>query len=190
MYLGKQRIIMFIGCDRCGKTNIAHKLSTVTGMPVFKASSEHDAFLSCKTSKRELFLNQLRYADPRVFDILKQTGWSIIFDRGFPCEYAYSKVMGRETDQEMLRHMDEMWATLGTEIIWCQRKSYEGIADDIDPTMAGAKLQAIHDAYEEFAARTRCSVLRLNVDDEDLCREVNDILQFMGWQKRLRCGAV
>lgn len=174
-----QRIVFFVGPDMCGKTNIAHAVSQATGIPCFKASSEHDSYLSSKASKREAFLNQLRYADPRVFDVLKQTGYSLIFDRGFPCEAVYSRVMGRETDQVMLAHMDEMWASIDARVVFCHRSSYAGIVDDLDPNIKEVTLQRLHNAYVDFANVTRCKVLRLNVDDEDIVREVSEVVGFI-----------
>ncbi len=179
MYIGRQRIVFFVGPDMCGKTEIAKALSRMTDIPYFKASSEHDAFLSSRVSKRELFLNQLRYADPRVMDLLKQTGQSVIFDRGYPCEYAYSKVFERETDTKMLKHLDEQWSTLDARIVLCYRSSYAGITDDLDPTVKGEVLHKLHDAYADFASWTRCKLLRLNVDDEDLQREIDEVYHFI-----------
>lgn len=163
----------------CGKTQIAQALSRVTGVPYFKASSEHDSFLSSRTSKREAFLNQLRYADPRVFDVLNQTRYGLIFDRGFPCEYAYSLVFNRDTDLKMLIHMDEMWASIGARIVFCHRSDYTNVVDDLDPTVQGEVLQRVHDAYLDFFKFTKCKVIHLNVDDEDLNREVADIITHM-----------
>lgn len=178
--LPKQLVLFFVGPDMCGKTQIAQELAKVTGVPYFKASSEHDSFLSSRVSKREAFLNQLRYADPRVFDVLKQTGYPLIFDRGFPCEYAYSKVFGRETDLKMLEHMDEMWGTgLDASIIFCHRSDYTNIVDDLDPSVKGETLQQIHDAYLDFFSKSRCRLLQLNVDDENLNREIADILSYL-----------
>jgi|SRR5579863_1085758 len=179
MYVGRQRIVFFVGPDMCGKTEISKALSRVTDIPYFKASSEHDAFLSSRVSKRELFLNQLRYADPRVMDLLKQTGASVIFDRGFPCEYAYSKVFDRETDDKMLRHLDEQWAKLDARIVLCCRSGYSGIVDDLDPTVKGETLARLHDAYMDFASWTQCKVLKLNVDDENLQRELDEVHYFI-----------
>jgi thymidylate kinase len=183
MYVGQQRLVFLEGCDRTGKTNIAKALSAATGIPRFKATSEHDAYLSSKVSKRELFLNQLRYADPRVCDLLKQTGQSVIFDRGFPSEYVYSQVMNRETDMKMLMHLDEEWSKLGTIVIICHRSSYEGIVDDLDPKITASVLQTLTDMYKNvFASWSKCKIHTLCVDDEDLQREVNDVLSFIGWR--------
>jgi len=175
----KQTILFFVGPDMCGKTEISKATAKALGVPYFKASSEHDSFLSSRVSKREAFLNQLRYADPRVFDVLKQTGYGLIFDRGFPCEYAYSKVLGRETDMMMLAHMDEMWASIDARIILCRRMDYTHVVDDLDPTIRGETLQQIEDAYLDFFDWSRCKHLVLNVDDEDLGREVHDITTYL-----------
>jgi hypothetical protein len=178
-----QQVVMVCGPDMCGKTQIAKELAKVTGIPYFKASSEHDAYLSSKVSKRELFLNQLRYADPRVVDLLKQTGQSVVFDRGFPCEYVYSQVMNRETDLKMLKHLDEAWAALGAKVVVCYRTSYGGIVDDLDPNITEKTLLDLAATYFDFAGRfTKCRFHYLNVDDEDLVREVKEVLAFMGWK--------
>jgi thymidylate kinase len=175
----KQVILFVEGVDRCGKTQIAKELAKCISVPYFKASSEHDSYLSDKVNKRDAFLNQLRYADPRVFDVLKQTGYGLIFDRGFPSEFAYSKVMGRRTDMAMLEHMDNMWASIGARIILCRRTSYVGIVDDIDPEIDEVKLAALDAAYQEFACWTSCEVYQLNVDDENLDREVTEVVSFL-----------
>lgn len=177
--LPKQLVLFFVGPDMCGKTQIAQELAKVTGVPYFKASSEHDSFLSSRASKREAFLNQLRYADPRVFDVLKQTGYGLIFDRGFPCEFAYSTVFKRDTDMNMLVHMDEMWASIDARIIFCSRSSYAGIEDDLDTSIKEETLQRIHLAYEGFFMWSKCKHFKLNVDDEDLNREVSDIINYL-----------
>lgn len=177
----KQSVVMVVGPDMTGKSQIAKELARITLTPYYKASSEHDAFLSSRLSKNELFLNQLRYADPRVFDLFKQCSFNAIFDRAYPCERVYSEVFYRVTDDAMLEHLDQQWASIGTKVILCQRSSYEGITDDLDPTVGQETLQKLHVAYDAFASWTKCSVLKLNVDDENLEREVNECMKFMGY---------
>jgi hypothetical protein len=177
--LPKQLLLFFVGPDMCGKTEIAHEVSKVIDVPYFKATSEHTSFLSSRVSTNDQFKNQLRFADPRVYDLLRQTGHSVIFDRGFPCEYAYSQVLGRETDMTMIKHMDEAWASLDARIIFCYRSSYKGIVDDLDPTINESMLDKLDAAYCDFMDSTKCKVLELNVDDEDLNREVTDIITYL-----------
>ncbi len=181
MLMPPQRIVMFVGPDRCGKTQIAHELSRITQIPYFKATSEHTTFLSSRYEVNDQFINQLRFADPRVFDLLKQTKHSVIFDRAYPCEFAYSQVLRRDTDMKMLHHVDESWASLNTTIVFCHRTSYAGIKDDLDPSIEEEHLTELHRAYEQFIAWTKCKVLGLNVDDENLQREVDEILTYMGY---------
>lgn len=181
----KQTILIVIGPDMVGKTNIVKELSRITRIPSFKATSECTSFLSSRVARDDQFLNQLRFADPRVVDLLRQTSHSVIFDRGFPCEYAYSKVFDRETDMTTLKHLDEAYAALGAVIIFCQRSSYVGIKDDLDPTIEEHTLLDLHNAYEEFAQWTRCHLLRLNVDDENLDREVRDVVNFIQTQDKM-----
>ena len=175
----KQRLVFFVGPDMCGKTEISREVSQKLGIPYFKATSEHTSFLSSRVSKNDQFMNQLRFADPRVYDLLRQTGHSVVFDRGFPCEYAYSRVLARETDMKMVHHMDEAWASLGACVILCHRSSYTGIVDDLDPSIEVNMLTKLHAAYWEFASWTKCRLLKLNVDDENLDREANEIITFI-----------
>jgi hypothetical protein len=167
-----QRIIAFCGPDMCGKTQIAIELSKRTGIPYFKATGEHTDFLL----NPERFIQSLRYSDTRTLDLFQQCGYSIILDRCWACEYVYSKVLNRKTDLKVLKNIDNGFARLGAEIIITQRSSYEGIVDDLDPgRLRDKKLQQIHDTYQEFATWTSCNVIHLNVDDENIEREIAEI---------------
>jgi thymidylate kinase len=170
-----QRIIAFGGPDMCGKTQIAQALSRRINVPYFKASSEHQSFLK----EQNQFLMQLRYADPRMLDFLRQTGHSAIFDRAWPCEWAYSKFFGRETDLNQLRVIDDGFAALRTLVVVCYRSSYRNIADDLDSRIGPDQLAAIEHLYHDFAVWTSCKTMFLNVDDEDLDREVSDIIKVL-----------
>lgn len=171
-----QRLVFVCGPDMCGKTQIAHELANRLDVPYFKASSEHTSYFS----RQDRFLNELRFADMRVADLLAQTGYSLVFDRGYPCEWVYSRVMSRQTDLEILRREDDVYAQLGACIVVCYRSSYLGIVDDLDPGITAGTLAALNDEYREFVRTfTKCRVLMLCVDDEDLDREVNEIVKFL-----------
>lgn len=174
--MSEQRIIAVVGPDMCGKTEISKALSKKLGLPYYKAASEHDTYLR----HPDRFVQQLRYADTRMSDFLKQTGYSVIFDRAWPCEFAYSTVFQRETDVDILHKIDDVYAKMGARVIICHRTSYEGIVDDIDPTTKEERLKKLDEAYQSFAMWTKCSTLVLNVDDENLKRELVDITKWMG----------
>jgi hypothetical protein len=174
-----QQIVVLSGPDMCGKTQIANELSRRTGIPCFKASTEHQSFLN----EQNKFLLQLRYADPRALDIITQTGCSIIMDRGWPCEFAYSRFFNRDTDLEQLRRIDDGYAALGALVVFCYRTSYDGLVDDLSSRLGPSALASIDKSYRDFLRWTSCRTKLLNVDDEDLDREVGELLDAMHEQQ-------
>ena len=172
----KQLVLLCGGPDRCGKTNILRELEKRLSIPYYKAAGEHENFVS----SQDKFVNELRYADPRVADILYQTGFSILIDRAYMCEWVYSQYFNRETDMKMLRIMDDAYLKLGAKIVICTRKSFVGIQDDLDPSLNETALQKLSDLYMDFVRWTKCSTHVLYVDDEDLDREVSEIITFLG----------
>jgi hypothetical protein len=171
-----QTIISFVGADGCGKTHIAKKLSSAIGVRYFKASDERSSF----TNAKDRFLMNIRYASPAILDIIKQTNSSIIFDRNYPCEYAYSKLYNRETDIEAIRMIDEEYSRLGHVIIHCYRKDYSNVTDDLDVSLTGKKLELLSSYYDDFLLNiSKCKSFKLCVDDENLKREIKDILNFL-----------
>jgi ABC-type cobalamin/Fe3+-siderophores transport system ATPase subunit len=156
----KQHVICVVGPDRIGKTTMVKLLSHCLNIPSYKASKEQSDFLN----SQDKFLQQLRLADPRQLDLLEQIKFSMIMDRGWVCEYPYSKLYGRSTDFNQLMQNDARYAALGTKIVFLYRTSYAGLQDDLDPTLTDKRLQIIHDGYEEFFQITRCEVVKLCVD--------------------------
>lgn len=166
---------MFVGPDRCGKTQIAKELSKILKIPVYKASSEHENFLN----KQNHFLNDLQYADPARLDLIKQLNCSIIFDRWFPCEFVYSTFFNRETDLKAIAFLDSEYAKLDTKIIFCTRKSFVGIQDDLNSVLNQKALEQISIIYEDFLQQSMCVSYKLYVDDENLNREIKEIIEFL-----------
>ena len=64
-------------------------------------------------------------------------------------------------------------------LVLCYRSSFAGINDDLDPLINEVILNKLQDKYFEFASWTKCKLLKLNVDDENLNREINEVLKFM-----------
>jgi len=168
-----QNVIIFEGPDRTGKSNIAQEVSRRLYVPYFKNKDEVKNFLDPK----DYYVNVMRYADPYFLSYLKQTGHSVIIDRHYPSEWVYSTVFNRKTDMEAARRTDEAMAALGAKIVICWRSSYANREDDDFPTViTEEKLQKIHDGYVKFREWTKCESIWLNVDDENLNREVEDVL--------------
>lgn len=175
MSVDRQRVIIFDGPDMCGKTNIAQALARHTGIQYFKNNIERDAF----TDDPKYFSSASRYIDTYMSNFLASTGVSVIFDRNFPSEYVYPVVFGRTRDLNVLRRIDEMHARMGTLIIVPYRSSFEGITDDVHSNITANVLKRIDDLYVEFCAWTKCSTLRLCVDDGDIEREMEDVVKFI-----------
>ncbi len=175
--MSEQKIVVLVGPDRCGKTNIINELSARTGIPTFKAKVQREFFVGDRSN----FLPFLRYGETTVLDMVEQLKLSVLFDRLWPCEWVYSRCFGRFTDDEVVKRLDERYAALNALIVVCRRASYVGVIDDDDPSIKEETLVKLDRLYSEFAeqAKTRCE--SLYVDDEDLDREVTQIL---GWMRQ------
>jgi thymidylate kinase len=170
----KQQVVIFDGADRCGKTEMSRALASRLEIPYFKNTAEWDAF----SSSPDYFANAMKYGDDFFYRFLRDTGISCVLDRSYPSEWVYSKVYRRKTFNDALSNIDSVAASFGTKIVIPYRSSYAGLKDhvhDIDEVA----LQRLHDTYFEFSKWTKCEVLELCVDDENLDREIEDILNFM-----------
>jgi thymidylate kinase len=173
-----QTIVILDGADNTGKTNIGKALSFVIGVPYFKNKDEHRYFLK----DPEYFIHAIRYVDTYFTSYLETSGASIILDRAWPSEWIYSQALGRKTDMQVLRDLDDRHAALGTNIVIPYRTDYSSFKDDYQ--QVNDNIQRIHDLYMEFAGWTKCKCLKLNVDDENLNREIFEIKEFISSETR------
>lgn len=165
-----QRIVIFDGPDSCGKSEMAKELSHRLGIPYFKNHDEHKYFLI----DPKYFLNAIRYVDTYFTSYLESSGASVILDRAWPSEWIYSQALHRETDFDLLRELDNRHAKLGTVIVIPRRSNYSNMRDDYESI--SRNIVKIDDLYGEFIKWTNCKVIELNVDDEDLEREMQEII--------------
>ena len=170
-----QTIIIFEGPDGCGKTNMAHGLSGKIGAPYFKNKDEWKHF----QDDPSYFVNALTYGDPYFLSYLEQTKASVIVDRWYPSEWVYSQVFDRPTNMGVLRAIDDRAASLGAKIIIPTRTSYSNVVDQFADIVTPDLLATVHDYYLAFKDWTKCESLVINVDDEDLDRELAEILEFI-----------
>lgn len=168
--------VAFIGPDMTGKSNIAAALSELTSLPVFKNSREWET----KLASEEYFLNLLRFGGPFLMDFMLQTQVSVILDRFYPCELAYAKAFGRETDMQAIEWMDEKFSEAEGKFILCLKKDYSTLIDDVYPDqLSGKKLKEIEKHYLDFLDMTKCDYLVLYTDDEDLQGQISKITRFL-----------
>ena len=168
-------LLAFEGPDRCGKSEMAAELSRQLGVPVFKNSGEWFTDLRDPS----YFKNLLTYGATFLADFLCQTRVSAIMDRNYASEWVYARYFGRETDDVVLRKVDEKFAEAGGKIVICRRKSYNGIRDDLHSYIDSHALEGLDSLYQEFEKWTKCEVLTIWVDDENLERETLEIREWL-----------
>jgi len=167
--------IVIEGTDQCGKTEIAKELASRLGMVYFKNRVEWKVF---DDNPEKAFDGIVRFGDPMLLDFIDQSGSKVIFDRAWPSEWVYSNVFNRESFTEGVRSLDNWHALNNTHIIICTRKNLK--VDDLFPEKLNLKrVKEIDNEYREFAKWTNCKCHFLSVDDENLDREIDEILDFL-----------
>lgn len=170
-------ILAFIGPDMTGKSNIANCLSKDLGIPVFKNTGEWKADLSSD----DYYLNLLKFGGTFLMDFLLQVRPAAILDRFYPCEYAYSAIFGRKTNENLILKLDEKFASIDGKLIFCYKKSYTGVQDDLFPDDINDKtLKKIEERYRMFLSKTKCDVLFLETSDMNLKNQISEIKRFLG----------
>lgn len=152
-----QRLIIMEGPDGCGKTNIGKALSRYYNIPYFKISTEADNWRNNK------FKEALEFDQTWASQFFEQTGISAICDRMYPSEWTYSKVYSRQTNPDVLEHVDEKFARCNCIIIICRRRDYSVVSDDLVKGID--TLELIDYQYGAFIEWTRCSKIEIYVDD-------------------------
>jgi hypothetical protein len=177
MKSASQQVIIFEGPDGVGKTEIARELARRLEIPYFKPRVERANWKMGGDS----FLNELRYGEIRELELVRQTGLSMVKDRGYPSEHVYSKVFGRQTDVDLLSSFDAAYAQLGVTVIICLMSDY-GQARPDDLVDAG-KIWRLHDAYLEFKNLSLCKTYSIYTDllGKDIERQMRYIEEVTGW---------
>lgn len=157
--------IIVVGPDRVGKTTTVKHISERLGVPSFKCPAEKRIF-------KEGGRSSLAF-DYTLTHLLQQTGFRFVSDRGYPCEWTYSKVFGRETDEHLLELIDVSHAHLGTKILYLYSSKPPREEDDIVPA---EKYEDIRRTYDKFAEWSACKVTSIDVCDMlDAFAEGDDI---------------
>ncbi len=163
------------GPDMCGKSEIAKELAVRLKHSYYKNSGEWDADLR----STEYFKNLLIYGGTLMTDLLCQVKPDVVLDRYYPSEFAYSSVFGRETRVDLLKKIDDRFAAAGGRHVICRRKSYANMRDDLHKYVDSSYLEKLDTAYQSFTEWTSCPTFTLWVDDEDLVREMKDVLSWL-----------
>lgn len=165
-----QKIVIFDSPDGTGKTNIANGLSKKIGVPYFRMDTQHDNW------RKKRFQEALEFDQTYIASFLRQTHGNVIMDRAYPSEWVYSKVFKRETNEQVLERVDREFAQMGAYIIVPLRRDYANNRED--EVVPKEKLQALHDTYLAFCQWSRCTTIKIFVDDfsDDLEKELAAIV--------------
>lgn len=172
--------ILVVGPDRVGKTTLVQHMSQMTNIPAFKCPSEKQIFKQGGRSSLAF--------DYTLTHFIHQTGYRFISDRAYPCEWVYSRVFGRETDQELLEKIDEQHTNLGTKILFAYSSEEPREEDDLVPS---EKYWDVVLGYRQFMDWTNCDVaivdtarmLRSYQDGGDISKYVaEEVLEMLGFE--------
>ena len=161
------------GCDKTLKSLFAERLTHLLHVPTYKNKGEWSSKLDSSTYWRDL----LEFGGTFLIDFMEQVRPSVILDRFYPSEWVYSQVFNRETNFEVLRWMDERFNAMGGIIILFRRRSYQGFVDDLHVEIDATMLERLDAKYEEFKSWTKCRVVEVWLETEDLQKETDYIIQ-------------
>lgn len=164
--------IVFIGPDKSGKTTIAKELSQRLNWTYFKNTNEASLF------KENNHLQNFKINGPYLLNLLKSGVKNIIFDRGIPCEYAYSKAYNRETDEQLIFSLDEEYAKLDTLIIYVDRLDYKKELFD-EKIIDFENIKNIESHYQYFLNKTKCKFVHITTIGDNYDFQISYILAFI-----------
>lgn len=148
--------IFVVGPDGTGKTEVSTRLAAALGIPRFKCPTERDMF------KDGSFKEHLAF-DLMLPHLVEQTGLQFVSDRGYPCEWVYSTVFGRDTDWGILNRIDNLWAERRALHVLLTMTDYSGAReDDLIPRDRLELLGAIYENY--YKNYSSCNYIQINVD--------------------------
>lgn len=166
-------IIIFDGVDNCGKTEISHAV-------VERLLPDHQYF---KVKQERIHVEKVDPAILKVshelqlnffYELARQAKLNIVMDRFYPSEYVYGSLF-RQINEDLIWEFDAKFAELGVKIII----PHKGDAFLEDELWTKEQLIQVREKYKEFAEKSKCDVLLLNTEDENLDRELADIAAFL-----------
>ena len=168
--MNNQKIIIVEGIDMVGKTTIINALSKKLHIPSYKEIREE------KWYDHNI---DLLYAEEARIQMLEQLGFSVIFDRSYPSEFAYANAYGRRTIPDKIFELDNRYATLGTKVIYLH-KELESFQKDKTDLIDFDKYTKIHAEFFTFLQFTKCQYYSMDTTDEKLDKQIAELIEFIG----------
>jgi len=165
----EQLVCFFVGADSSGKSTIAKELSKRLKIPYFKNKNEAQCF-------RTNFMNELHLKGSYLYEILRDTKYSLIKDRDYVCEAAYSQAYGRETDMPFILDLDKKYRALNLHIVFCYKTAHLNFSDHL---IKEDMLPKIIQGYRNFKEMSINLWLELDTTDENLEDQISKIRSFL-----------
>ncbi len=146
--------VIVIGPDRVGKTTVVSHISKILNIPSFKCPAEKQIFKQGGRSSLAF--------DYTLTHFIEQTGVRFISDRGYPCEWVYSKVFGRETDDQLLELIDTGHEHIGTKILYLWSSTVPHEEDDLVPS---DRYFDVVEQYDKFRLWSSCRVYSIDTSE-------------------------
>jgi thymidylate kinase len=162
-------ILIFVGPDNSGKTEISQALSEKLNYQYYKNDTEHYHFVE------DSFFNLVKYHAPGMIDFFKKIKIKegVVLDRYTPCEYAYAKTYNRNLDEKLIFKLDEELASLNTVIIYCYKDHYEEFDDEV---VELKDMKTVMKYYEEYFNKSKIPVIKIETSSEDLSKQIPELL--------------
>ena len=154
-----QKIIILEGIDKSGKSFIGKLFQSVFGIPYYHGERSPASREELKTRSFEVAKIEMM----QMYDILKQTGISIIIDRWHLSELVYGKVYGRQIDENFIWDMDEKLADLGAVIVYVSAPlEVLKIRWNREKLIDFEEVKNIIDQYEKSIKKSKCKIIYYN----------------------------
>lgn len=154
-----QTIILLEGIDRTGKSFLGKIFRSIFDIPYYHgerppANKEELKTRSFGVAKIEML---------QMYDVLKQTGVSIVIDRWHLSELVYGKVYGREIDENFIWDIDEKFANLGAVVVYVSMP-LEVLKSrwDKERLVEFGEAKSIIEEYEKALKKSRCKIVHYN----------------------------
>jgi len=152
-------LIILEGIDKSGKTFLGKKLAEMLNIPYFKGKKAPKTKKELKTKGHEVAKIEIEM----LYELVKQTGISLVVDRFHISEYVYAKAYGRELDEKFIWDMDKKFAELGTYIVYFTAKDEILKARWSDEHIVDFnKVKTLKLLYSQALLKTKCSVIIVN----------------------------
>lgn len=157
------RSIIVVGTDGVGKTPISKRLAEHFMLPYFKFANEVEALKGTTHPGQHML-----WFDYGLTQLMEQTGYRMVCDRGYPCELVYSSYFKRQTNRELLEEIDRKHAELGTIILWLYDSQIERYVKE-DPHVAKEDIPRLQLGYGTFVQFTRCETVSYDISTSGQC---------------------